>query len=59
MLEAPDARTYVVRPADRLFDGTVQQVTSDSVLFLRDAADSAPVAEPEVIKQLRDTESVR
>ena len=59
VLEAPDARTYVVRRADRLFDGTVQQITSDSVLFLRDAVDSAPVAEPEVTKRLRDTESVR
>ena len=59
VLEAPDARTYVVRRADRLFDGTVQQITSDSVLFLRDAIDSAPAAEPEVTKRLRDTESVR
>ena len=59
MLEAPDARTYVVRPGDRLFDGTVQQITSDSVSFLRDAVDSAPAAEPEVTKRLRDMESMR
>ena len=57
VLEAPDARTYVVRRADRLYDGTVQEVTGDAVLFLRDAAGAAPVTEREVRKRLRDGES--
>ena len=55
VLEAPDGRTYAVRRADRLYDGTVQDIAGDAVLFLRDAA----AGEREVRKRLRDTESAR
>ena len=57
-LEAPDGRTYAVRSADRLYDGAVQEIAADLVLFLRDAAGSAP-GERVVRKRLRGAESAR
>lgn len=58
-LEAPDGRTYAVRPADRLYDGAVQEIAADVVLFLRDAAGSASAEERVVRKRLRGAESAR
>lgn len=55
-LEAPDGRTYAVRPTDRLYNGAVQEIAADLVLFLRDG--SAP-GERVVRKQLRGAESAR
>ena len=59
VLGAPDGRTWVVRRGDRLYDGTVREISGDAVLFLRDADDSAPVTEREVRRPLRETESTR
>lgn len=55
LVEASDGRTYAVRPGDRLYDGTVREITGDAVVFRRDAAD--PVGEREVRKRLRAGES--
>ena len=57
VIEAPDGRTWVARPGERLHDGTVQEIAADEVLFLREAAD--PAAERVVGKRLRDGESAR
>ena len=59
VLEGPDARAWVVRPGDRLYDGRVQGVTAHGVVLLRDAAGSAAVAERVVRMGLRDTGSAR
>ncbi len=59
VLEGPDARTWVVRRWDRLYDGAVQDITADAVLLLRDAASSVPFAERLVRKRLRGTEGGR
>ena len=59
VLEGPDARAWVVRPGDRLYDGRVQGVTAHGVVLLRDAAGSAPLAERVVRMGLRDTGSAR
>ena len=56
VLEGPGARTWIVRRGDRVHDGSVQEITADAVLFLRDAAD---LAERVVRKRLRDTEGGR
>ena len=56
-LEAPDGRTYAVRPTDRLYDGAVQEIAADTVIFLRDAAGSAPGER--VRKRLRGAENAR
>ena len=59
VLEGPGARTYVVRPGDRLHDGRVREITGDAVLLLRDADDSMPLAGRLVRRRLRDTGSAR
>ena len=59
MLEGPDARTWVVRRGDRLHDGAVRDIGADAVVFLRDAADAAPLAERVVRRRLRDAEGGR
>ena len=59
VLEGIGARTYVVRPGDRLHDGKVREIAGDAVLFLRDAGDSTPLAGRLVRRRLRDTGSAR
>lgn len=59
VLEAPDAKTYVVRRGDRLHDGRVQEIAGDAVVFLLDAAGPAPVAERTVRRRIGDTGSAR
>ena len=59
MLDGPDARAWVARPGDRLYDGRVQDITADGVVLLRDAAGSAPLAERVVRLGLRETEGAR
>jgi Tfp pilus assembly protein PilP len=57
LLRGADAKTYIVRPGDRLLDGTVQAVTIDAVVILQHVDD--PISgqkEREVRKTLRQTE---
>ena len=60
VLEAPGARTYIVRGAERLLDGVVQAVTHEAVVFeetVRDA--SAGSAGREVRKVLASAQEER
>lgn len=60
IIQSPDNRTYIVRPADRLFDGTVKAITSDAVVFMQEVNDPlTPVKQREVRKPLRVTEEGR
>ena len=60
VLEAPDRRTYVVRPGHRLYDGTVREITAETIVFLHDTSDPRlEVAAREVRKHLRDPEGNR
>ncbi len=60
VLEAPDNRTYIVRPDDRLFDGSIKEITAESVVFLEEVSDPLSlVTEREVRKGLRDAEEGR
>ena len=60
VLEAPDNRTYIVRPEDRLFDGAVREITADGIVFLQEVSDPLSiVTEREVRKGLRDAEEGR
>ncbi len=57
VLEAPDNRTYIVRADDRLFDGSVQEITADGIVFLQEVNDPlALVSVREVRKGLQDAE---
>ena len=60
VLEAPDNRTYIVRADDRLFDGSVKEITADSIVFLQEVNDPlALVSVREVRKGLQDAEEGR
>ncbi len=60
VLEAPDARTYIVRVSDILFDGMVRAITSDVVIFLQAVNDPLSLeTEREVRRTLRSGEENR
>ncbi len=54
LLEAPDGKTYLARPQDRLHDGVVRRIDADAVVFLTQAGSGAGAAR-EVRKGLRPT----
>jgi Tfp pilus assembly protein PilP len=57
MVQAPDRRTYVVRPNDQLRDARVKAITADEVVFLQHVTDPLSiVTEREVRKPLRPSE---
>ena len=35
VLQAPDNKTYIVRDGDRLFDGSIQSITAEAVIFMQ------------------------
>lgn len=54
MVQGPDRKTYVVRPGQRLLDGTVKAITADTVVFSQDVNDPLSlVKQREVRKTLR------
>jgi hypothetical protein len=54
MLLSPDNKTYIVRPNDRLFDGTIKAITVDAVVFSQEVNDPLSlVKQREVRKPLR------
>ena len=60
VLEAPDNKTYIVRTNDRLYDGSIQEITADAIIFLQEVNDPLSlVTEREVRKGLRDAEEGR
>lgn len=54
MLQAPDNKTYTVRPGDRLLDGTVKTIAADAVVFSQDVND--PLS---IVKQREKRKTVR
>jgi hypothetical protein len=54
MLRAPDNKTYIVRPGDKLLDGTVKTITQTQVVFSQDVND--PLS---LVKQREIPKSVR
>ena len=54
MLLSPDNKTFIVRPNDRLLDGTVKAITGDAVVFSQEVNDPLSlVKQREVRKPLR------
>jgi Tfp pilus assembly protein PilP len=39
LVTGPDAKTYLIRPNDRLLDGTVRAITADTLVCLQDVND--------------------
>jgi type IV pilus assembly protein PilP len=54
LVQSPDNRTYIVKTGDKVFDGTVKQITQDAVVFSQDVNDPLSlVKQREVRKQIR------
>jgi hypothetical protein len=57
MVMGPDNKTYLVRPNDKLLDGTVKAVTGQGLVILQDVNDPLSlVKQKEVRKMLRGLE---
>ena len=57
ILQGPDGKTFLVRPNDKLFDGTVKEVMADAVIFSQDVHDPLSlVKQRDVRKPLRPME---
>lgn len=60
IVQAPDNKTYTLRPGDRLFDGVVKTVTPEAVVFMQEVNDPLSlVKQREVRKPLRPMEDAR
>lgn len=60
ILQGSDARTYLVRPGEKLFDGTVRSITADSLVILQQVNDPlSKETQREVRKVLRQTEEAK
>lgn len=58
MVQGPDNKTYLVKPGDRMMDGTVKSIAPDSVVFSQDVNDPLSlVKQREIKKSLRSEES--
>jgi type IV pilus assembly protein PilP len=58
MVQGPDNKTYIVKPGDRLMDGTVKSILADAVVFSQDVNDPLSlVKQREIRKSLRSEES--
>ena len=54
MIQAGDNKAYIVRPGDRLFDGSVKSIVADKVVFSQDVSDPLSlVKQREVPKAVR------
>jgi type IV pilus assembly protein PilP len=60
MVQGPDTKTHIVRAGDKLMDGTVKTITSDTVVFSQDVSDPLSlVKQREVRKAVRPVEGGR
>ena len=60
MVQAPDNKTYIVRPGEKLMDGSVKSITSDTVVFSQDVSDPlSPVKQREIRKSVRAMDQPR
>lgn len=60
MIQGSDNKTYVVKPGDRLMDGTVKSILQDAVVFSQDVNDPLSlVKQREIRKNLRAADGSR
>lgn len=60
LVQGTDKKTYVVRPGQKLMDGTIKTITEDTVVFSQDVNDPLSlVKQREVRKTLRTSEEGR
>lgn len=57
LIQAPDNKTYTIRPGETLFDASVKAVTADAVVFVQQVTDPLSlVKQREIRKPLRPIE---
>jgi type IV pilus assembly protein PilP len=60
MIQGSDNKTYVVRPGDRLLDGSVKSIVADAVVFSQDVNDPLSlIKQREIRKPLRSNQEGR
>ncbi len=60
ILQGVDTKTYIVRPGERLMDGTVRAITPDAVVIIQQVRDSLSLdRQREVRKTLRQIEEAK
>jgi len=60
LIQGPDNKTYIVKPGDRLMDGSVKSIVQDAVVFSQDVNDPLSlVKQKEIRKALRSAEGGR
>jgi Tfp pilus assembly protein PilP len=60
IVQGADSKTYIVRPGERLADGTIRSITSDALVILQQVNDPLSLEKQrEVRKVLRQTEEGR
>ena len=60
MIQGPDTKTFIVRPGEKLMDGSVKTITADTVIFSQDVSDPLSlVKQREVRKAVRPLEDQR
>lgn len=60
MIQGPDKRTHMVRPGEKLMDGSVKSISGDAVVFSQDVNDPLSVVrQREKIRKLRPNDEGR
>jgi Tfp pilus assembly protein PilP len=60
MVQGPGTKTFIVRPGEKLMDGSVKAITDDSVVFSQDVNDPlSMVKQKEVRKTVRSADGGR
>jgi Tfp pilus assembly protein PilP len=55
LVQAPDGRTFQLRRNDRLFDGSVKQITIDAVVFLQEVNDPLSLVKQREVRKTMKT----
>jgi Tfp pilus assembly protein PilP len=60
LVQGPDQKTYIVKPGDRLFDGTIRAITSNAMVLMQEVNDPLSLdKQREVRKVLRQGDEVK
>jgi Tfp pilus assembly protein PilP len=60
LVHGPDLKTYIVKPGDKLFDGTIRAITSNAMVLMQDINDPLSLdKQREVRKVLRQGDEVK
>ena len=52
MVKGPNGKTFVVRPNDRLLDGTIKSITAQAIVLMQDVSDPLSVVKQKEVRKL-------